>query len=450
VRAIAVLAPLLAACSSSPSGTLQLVTGPETDTFTRSPAPTTLRVDAIDSSNQVTTLATARLPTTSIDLGTQDENAVATLVVSGLDDSGARLVYGASIPLQYGSLDGITVPIFVQRTGELARMPGPLSDSRQAPSMSSVQGQYIFVGGGNDPTLARTTQFYDFAQLAPFSSPPTVPRAPQSIAFVGTMALIIDDKGGTYFDFSSNSTVDVQAPPGGSFADVAGGQTIVANDGTEYVVGATRTTGAETASVLIINPNDASTSATQYTGKLTWGSLSAPRFGAAAVWVTGRGLVVAGGSTSAPGIEVVPALPSTKGVALAYPPDASMGAGATTLDTQHVLLAGGLMVGGQDAGARSINLACTPTPQVPCMPDTWSALPVPIGTAQAFAIDAANAIVAGSEAGGMGLTHVFRLTSTAAKELPTKVPHYNARALLSPIGTMLVVGGASEIESFAP
>jgi hypothetical protein len=448
VRAIAVLAPLLAACSSSASGTLQLVTGGESDTFTRSPAPSTLRVDAIDSSGQVTTLATAHLPTATIDLGTQDENAVATLEISGLDDSGTRLVYGASIPLQYGALDGVTVPIFVQRTGELARMPGPLPDSRQAPALSSVQGQYLFVGGGNDPALAQQTQFYDFGQLAPFSSPPTLPRRPQSIAFVGTIALIVDDNGGTYFDFSANAAYTLQTPAGGSFADIAGGDTVVANDGTEYIVGATRTTGPATASVLIINPNDASTSATQPTGKLTWASLSAPRFGASATWVTGRGLVVAGGSTSAPGVEVLAALPNTKGAPLAYPPDASMGAGATTLDTQHVLLAGGLGVGGQDAGARSIDLACTAA----CTPAVWSALPVPIGTAQAFSLDAANAVVVGSEAGpsNRGLTHVFRLTSTAAKELPTKVPHYNARALLSPLGTMLVVGGASEIESFAP
>jgi hypothetical protein len=438
--------PLLAACSSSASGTLQLVTGGESDTFTRSPVPTTLRVDAIDSSNNVTNLATAHLPTTSIDLGTQDENAVATLEVTGLGDDGTRLLYGASVPLQYGALDGQTVPIFVQRTGELARLPNPMPDSREAPALSPVQGQYLFVGGGTDPTLAKQTEFYDFASLSPFSTPPTIPRAPQSLAFVGTVALIVDDQGATYFDFSANTTAELQVPAGGSLADIAGGQTVVASDGTEYIVGGTRTTGAASASVLIINPNDTS-SAKQYTGKLTWAFLSAPRLGASATWVNGRGLVVAGGSPTAPAVEVLPALPSTTATPLAYPPDASMGAGATTLDTQHVLLAGGLEPGGgQDAGVRSIDLACSAS----CAPKVWSSLPVPIGTARAFTIDAANAVVIGSEGAGGGLSHVFRLTSTAATEVPTKVPHHNARATLSPLGTMLVVGGASEIESFVP
>ncbi len=78
MRAIAVLAPLLAACSSTPNGTLQLVTGEETDTFTRAPVPTRLRVDGVDSSGTATTLASVSLPASSIDLGTHDENTVET------------------------------------------------------------------------------------------------------------------------------------------------------------------------------------------------------------------------------------------------------------------------------------------------------------------------------------------------------------------------------------
>ena len=102
-------------------------------------------------------------------------------------------------------------------------MPGPLSVSRPAPVLSLLQGQYLFVAGGSDSSVAETTQIYDFGQYAPLPSPPTMPRVPQSISLVGTVALLVDE-GATYFDLSAAQYVDVTAPTGGSFADVAGGQ----------------------------------------------------------------------------------------------------------------------------------------------------------------------------------------------------------------------------------
>jgi len=445
VRRPASLALLsIAACSSSPAGTIQLVTGAETDTFTRSPAPTALIVDAVDSQGTPTTLARVPLPATNVDLGKHDENAVAAITVSAVDALGDSVVFGSSLPLQYGSLEGATIPIFVQRTGELARMPGPLSDSRQAPVLSQVQGRYLFLGAGNDAAIAKTTQLYDFLSFAPLPAPPTLPRVPQSIAFVGTVALLIDASGGTYFDFSTNASAAAPVPTGSfSFADVAGGATVIANDGSEYIVGATRATGAATAAILVVDP--ANTKNSQYvTGNLTWASLSAPRLGAAATWVTGRGLVVTGGDATATGVEILSPLPSSTGASLPYPPDSSVGAGTTALaGGQKVLVAGGVTPSGQDAGVRAIDLSCA----TDCT-TVWPALPVAIGATQAFALNATTAIVVGSEVSGP--THVFRLTSSSVRELPTRVLHKNARASLTPLGTLTVVGGASEIESFTP
>jgi hypothetical protein len=436
-------------CSNTPSGSIELVTGGETDVFTKSPVPSTLRVDAVTQSS-VTTLATVSLPATTVDLGTQDENNTAILQVTGLGASNTRLIYGVSIPVQYGDLETATLPIFVQRTGELARLPDPPSEVRPAPVVSTVQGQYLFIAGGTDSSLATKTQLYDFGALVPLGSPPTLPRAPLSMAVVGTVALLIDSQGATYFDLASDANADVSPPSGASFADVAGGMTVVADDGTEYVVGATRTTGAPTDKVLILNPSDSSVSA-DVTGKLTWASLTAPRLGASATWVSGRGLVVAGGSATAHGVELIGPLPSTTPTPFAYPPDASNGAGAAPLgDAQHVLLAGGIGPTGQDAGVRTVDLACS----MGCMPAKWSSLPIAIGNAQAFAWDATDGFVVGSEPGAAGansgVTHTFRLTSTAATEVATKVPHKNALGALSPVGTVLVVGGASQIESFVP
>jgi hypothetical protein len=399
-------------------------------------------------------LATASLPTTTIDLGNLDENAVSTLVVQGLDASGKTLVYGQSIPIQYGTLESSTLPIFVQRTGELARLPSNLSDSRQAPLLSPVQGQYLFVGGGSESSVATTTSLFDFGSLTPLTPSPTMPFAPATVAFAGPYALLVDSampNGATYYDFTSNTQGTQLTPPmGGSFVDIAGGQVIIGDSGVEYVVGATRTTGMPTDAVLVIDTANSSNS--QYiTGNLTWAHLSDKRLGASAAWVSGRGLVVTGGSATAHGVEVL-SPSATQGAALPYAPDPSVGAGSGYLPSQKLLLvAGGLGPGGADAGVRTVDPACASN----CTPTPWAALPVPVGNAQMFSFVAsvsssnpASGIVFGSDA--MGTTHAFLLTSTAATEVPTKVPHKNARVSISPLGSILVVGGASEIESFYP
>jgi hypothetical protein len=422
------------ACSSTSNGTLQIVTGGETDTFTRAPAPVSLRVDEIDSSGSLKTLATASLPTDNIDLGSSDVTTIAALRVSGLDANGNRLVFGQSLPIELGALDGVTLPLFVQRTGELARMPNPLSDARPSPVLSLAAGRYLFVAGGSDSALAKTSQLYDFASLSPLSSPPGLPRAPLSVAFVGTLGWLIDGDGASLADLSSNTYNDVDPPAGGTFSEIAGGGTVVVpSDGSQYIVGATRTTGAPTDKVLALDPS----------GNPSWITLSAPRLGAAAAWVEGRGLVVAGGSATAAGVELV-ATKATTGTALAFLPDSSSGAGAIALDSQHVLLAGGVLAGGKDAGARAVDAGCGSA----CAPAVWTSLPVAITSAHAFAFDAATGLVVGSDASGK--THVYRLTTAAATEMPTKVTHTGAGAVVSPLGTIVLFGGAAEIESFTP
>ncbi len=425
----------VAACSSQATGTLQIVTGAETDTFTRDPAAVTLEVDSVDSSGTRSTLATSTLPASTIDLGTLDQTTVGTFDVTATDAAGDRVVYGQSVPFELGVLQGVTAPIFVQRTGELARMPGPLSDGRSAPVLGLFAGRYLFVGGGTATATATTSQLYDFGAFAPLSSPPTLPMAPESVAFLGTVALLIDDAGATSYDFSQSTAVAATALPGATFADVSGGATVVADDGSQFVVGATRTTGTPTSAVLAF---DAS-------GNASWVTLSAPRLGAAAAtWVQGRGLVVIGGSASAPGVEIV-STGGTSGAPLGYPPDDATGAGAAALDAQHVLLAGGLTGAGVDPGVRSIDLTCTQQ----CSPAPWPALPASLSSAQVFASDASDALVVGDDA--TATTHVYVLSAAAPTvELDTRVPLSGARAVVSPLGSVVLFGGASVIESFIP
>ncbi len=441
------LAAAAVACNSSASGTIQIVTGEETDTFSRDPKPTQLEIDALDTSCNKSQLATATLPTDTVDLGNQDETAVGTLLVSGRDASNDTVVYGQSVAVEYGALDGYSLPVFVQRVNELARMPSPPSDSRAAPTMGILSGRFLVIGAGSDASQATTTQVYDFAQLTALSSPPSLSRAPMSMPLVGTVALVIDGNGADYYDFSQNATVsDVSPPSGFAFGDVAGGATIYdPSDGVVFVVGATRTTGAPTAAVLKIDTNDTSNSS-YVSGNLSWLTLSAPRLGASAAWIDGVGLVVAGGSATAAGMEIV-GPNSTTGTAHAYAPDPATGGGMTVLgDKTSVLVAGGVTPDGKDAGVRKYDTTCSTM----CAPAVWTTLPVPLTSAAAFTLASDAVFMVGSETGS-GLTHAYQLADgMAPTEIPTRVPHTNAAAALSPLGSVVLFGGAPEIEAFMP
>ncbi len=436
-------------CSSTDNGTLQLVTGPETDVFTASPKPTSLKVIALDANNNATTLATASLPTDSIDLGQQDETAVATLAVEGTDSSGAQVVFGASLPVQYGALAGATLPIFIQRTNAFARLPSPPNDTRQDPTLAVIAERFLFIGAGSGSSDPLSTQIYDFASLSPLASPPSLPRAPLSMPVVGTVALVIDGSGATYYDFSQGTGADTTPPMGYAFGDVAGGQVVYdTTDAYVYVVGATRTSGAPTAAVLLIDTNDSS-NANYPTGNLHWLSLTAPRLGATASFVSGRGLVVTGGSPTAAGVEIL-GKTDTTGSALPYPPDASIGASSSGFahDASHILVAGGLTPTGGDAGVRKLDLGCGSNCGTTGT-ESWGALPVGLGDSSTFVLPGdSSALVIGNALQG-GATHAYVVDSSGKPtETAPKVAHSGARAILSPTGTVLLYGGANEIESF--
>ena len=426
--------PLLAtSCkSSTPEGTLALLVGGESDALTRDPAVIALQIDAVDDKGSASSLAHATLPATTIDLGSVPQDQVAIVRVTGTDKDGVTRVRGASPPVQLGGLDGSTLNIFVQRTGELARFPAPLPDGREAPIVAALQGRYIFVAGGDT-----TSQIYDLAAYATVPTPPKLPRVPKSIAIAGTAALLIDDQGATWFDVANpqaTAATDATAPQGGAFAEVSGGASVRASDGTVYVVGATRTAGDPSARVLRVDP----------TGTLSFVTLSAPRFAAAAAWMPGRGLVVAGGSAVAPGAEIV-GPGATSGIALPYPSDPVAGAGATPIDDTHFVLAGGVGVGGADGGLRAIDVTCTTA----CAVAPWQAtLPKPLTRAQAFPIDVSDVLVVGDDAAGS--THVVHVNVLQAIELPLHAARRNARAMVLSTGAIVVVGGAGVIESYVP
>ncbi len=412
-------------CTSTPEGTIELVTGGESDVFTRAPAPRTITVDAFAADGKKSSVFSGPI-SASLDLGTLDRTLLRRLEVRAADEAGVVRVRGGSLFFQYGALDGGAVlQIFVQRAGETARLPQPFPDGRRDPLVDVVRGRVVVVAGGG----GRETQLYDLLRLRPVSSPPVLARVPRSLAVFDLHVVASDDAGASDFDLALGASSDVVTPALGTFGEVAGGQTVYASNGAAFVVGATRTSGAPTARVLRIDA----------AGKLAFVSLTTPRLGAAAAWVEGRGVVVIGGAAgpTAAAAEVL-----TVDGALATPtplqPDGLGTRAAVALDGSRVLVA---------PDPRVIDLGCSQA----CTPERWPALPAKLVTARAYTTPdlVGGAIVVGNDEAGA--TRVFVVKKDAAEERPLKVARSGAGSVGMPTGGVgIVAGGSGVIESFVP
>jgi hypothetical protein len=429
------LALFLIACSSDKTtGTLVLTTGgePASEVFAD---VTQLRVETATQDGGVSTIATVAMPAgETVDLADIDSSTVASLRVRGVNDAGVVLARGTSIPVQFAAIgDGTNLSLFIQRSGAFARLPSPLSDGRAAPVVAVMAGRYLFEAGGDDPDLATHAQLYDLATYTPMDSPPTLPRAPQSVAFIGTTALLIDAQGGTWFSFADSTHAEAQAPIGATFADVAGGATIPSPDGSFFIVGGTRQTGDPTGAVLHVTAD----------GKLAFTVFEQRWRGATAVWIEGGGLLITGGGAA----SMLLAADGTK-TPLATTVDPTQGASGIVVDATHVRLMGGVDSSGNDAQVRLLDVSCDPSATDCTPPPQGISLPVPLVRSEAFALNGGEALLIGDAVDGV--THAYRVTASDAIEVPLKVGRKGARAVKMPTEGFGVLGGAGEIESFAP
>jgi hypothetical protein len=441
--ALALALPLVECKSQTDEGSIQILT--VDDPFVGPPAATSILVQAIDyadggAGGATTTLAQGSASAGNLDLGTYPETNTESILVTATDGAGTQVAWGETLPVELGALAGMTLGVFVQRTGTLSTLPGSLSDARLAPLVSVLGGRYILVAGGSTKT-----ELYDLISWSPLSNPPDLPLVPESIAVAQLKALAISATAATWYDLTDSTASDASAPTAnGAWGAIAGGVTITSTDqSTSFVVGATRTSGAPSDQVLVVSSG----------GTLSWATLTTARLGAAATWVDGYGLVVEGGNAasdaSGAGIEVL-AAGALNGVAFEYMPDSTTGAAMAPLDSSHVLVVGGTFASGGDAGARVFNLSC----KTACAAIGWaSSVLTPLRFAQAFAIDGASAFVTGEDAnGGM---HAYRLAASSVSEVPFRHPRTQARAVRLPFGSpgagpIALVGGNALIESFVP
>jgi hypothetical protein len=408
---------LLFSCGSTPEGSISIVTGEETDVFSRAPAAVTLVTEKVALDGTRTEISRAQLPVDVVRLGDQQRTEVGSLSVSGLDETGARVVHGETLLVQWGALENTTLEVFVQRTGELARMPGaPGAFDPLVAAM--VAGRYLFAANGT------STLVYDLLGLRPLDGP-VLPRPARSLASVGTAVLVIDEAGATTLDLADGSTYTLEAPVGGTFAEIAGGARVAAPDGTQYIVGGTRSSGGPSARVLVIDTE----------GKASFAGLTVPREGACATFVQGRGLVVVGGDATGAGAEVL-APNATLAAPLPFPADPIKGCGATALENARVAV-----VGGDSGPVRLLDLACTTS----CAPAPWPDA-LPLVRAEVASLTADAVFVLGDDASGA--THAYRASATGLREVTVKVPRRGARLLPTPTNSLVVLGGAAGIEQY--
>lgn len=416
------------ACSDTPTATITITTGDEADAFSRSPAPTTLVVDSVGLDGKVAELARTSLPTDDISLGDKGRTDVGAIRVRASDAAGNVVMKGETLYLQFGALENASLEVFVQRVGELARLPRS-TGAGDAPLLGTTVARYVVSVNATNLAL------YDMLLLKPIEGLPALPRAARSFVTFGTAAIVVDEQGASTVDLSTGSASDLAAPAGGTFAEIAGGSTVSLPDGSAYVVGGTRATGGPSQRVLVISKEGATSFAT----------LAAPREGACATWVEGRGLVVVGGGdANAPGAELI-AIGQAQGTPFSYPADTVKRCAAATLDASRVLVAGGSGSAADVAGAapaRVLDLACSND----CKPVAWPGA-LPLVRAEAFTLAPNAVLIAGDDA--TGASRVFRASDTGSREIALKAPRRNARLLALPLeGTVAVVGGGAPIEQY--
>jgi hypothetical protein len=451
-RAWALAAAVTAAPACAPQSqtlSVEITVGHEADALDRAPAVVRVDVVATDGVGAVSKASAA--PGGSFDLGELRADDIVSIEVTGVDASGASVVRGRSLSGIYlGAVSSDLLPVFVQRTGEWARPPGALAHAHVAGVGGSLAERYLLLSGGSaalgpsgavDPSAVAA---YDLFGLQS-ASEQAFPEVPRSLVTLSSSALVIGDGGASALDFGAATTGDVAPPSGlGSFGDVAGGATIPAGDGSFYVVGATRP-GPATRAVLHVASD----------GTPTALALASPRAGAAAAWIADVGLVVAGGSASAPGVEIL----STAGSAFAattFPPDATVGAAVTPAAKGSFAMIGGA-VGGKPSPTRTFAVDCGTSCKG--VPVAGASLPVATARAAAFALGGERALFVGDEAAKPGATRVFLvdLGARSLKELALREPRAGATPIAAPNGTLALLGGvhadgspALSIEAFFP
>jgi len=435
MRKIALLVVLAAGCTSEtlPPSNVIFLSGHESDLWTRDPAPARIEVNLLAGDQRIP-LGEAPTPTTGLTISNRQvpPNTSVSFEAQAFDGASAVVARGSGVPFVLDSLEALTIPLFVARTGGWSRPPDTLEHPHRKPVVISAFPEFVIVAGG-DPLPGvdgSIPDFYDVAIWATRRSQPPLPRAPKSAGIAANQLLTIDDTGASWLDLPSNASADAQAPEGLSFGEVSGGDTVTLADGTSFFVGATRSTGEPTSKVLRIGADRT----------LRALALTTPRLGAAAGAV-GNKLVIAGGSTMGAGVEVLNDQQSAF-VTLGIAAEATTGLGLAAVDGTTMLLAGGKdPVTGAGASVRTLDVSCAAA----CTASDLGPLPSALSSAHVFRIDKNKLLVTGESDDGEA--HAFSVATggpgAEIVERPLRERRKRASAVRFPNGLVGLLGGVS-------
>lgn len=425
-----------AGCSDPETLVVEVMTGQETDTFSLDPAVTRVELRAVGNDGASLGNASAA-PGGELSLGTLSTETLARFEVHGYDVDGELRVRGRSLSLVLGGIDNGFVPVFAQRVERWSRPPGAL-DHGHVRGVGGVLGERYLMLIGGEGLGANPAQiaFYDMLAWGG-SQGPVLAFSPESmvISADAQAALIIAGERAQWVEFDTGAFIDVQPPEGlGSFADVSGGRTVVGPDAA-YLVGATRE-GEATDRVLVVEADRS----------LRTARLVRARAGAAAVWVDGEGLVIAGGSAETPGVEVLSY--DAEEVILTADPrpfaaDEVRGATAVPVnDGGAVWLMCGAAADGTAAAVRQLDLVgCIDS----CISTEVSTEPSDLQACNAFATPGGVLLTGETTAGeSFGETVAFGITADGqmVQSLPFRERRWGATTVAAPNGTLAVLGGS--------
>lgn len=473
VRCLLPLALVLPACTATPTPiSIDVTTGQETTAFADA-AVTAVTVAVTSLDGTVHATSTVSPDGGAFDLGDIANTEQVCVAATGYTSDKTAVMSGQTLTGLLLSSIPSDIPVFIQRIGQWARPPGGLASSHVGGVATVVAEHYLLLTGGARATKDTTSNptgvdAYDLFALGGDVTAPAFDPVPSTmVPVLSTTAdpdvqiLLINDGVNAFWLDYSTGVAATAGPPMGltSFGDVAGGAVVNAANGTVYVVGAAQS-GAASNAVLEVDSD----------GGLVGYTLSTKRQGAATTWVSGLGLVVAGGSSGGAGVEV----PVREGTASFqssnYPADPTVGAGAVSDGTNGFYLVGGTLSGGLASTRHFLapgncGTSCAPTP----LP--WATLPVALHDVTAYQLGVAtpcstsatqstqstgSILVVGEGAAGT-LSFVIDINTKTVTAVPLREPRRGATPIPAPNGTLALLGGehldgtpALSIELFAP
>ncbi len=416
-----------AACSSPSRLQIELLVE-EGTTWASNPTVTTLAIDLRTSTNSRPLLETAATEG-SVTIPPVEVKTASKLVVSGYDASKKRIATGSSIPFLGSDVAGYTLRVLVQRGGRAISLPGTLATAPATPVLAVMNARTLAFASSSStqPVL----EMYDLATYQPLSTRFTLSSAPASLLAQGDRILLVDGTRAEWLDTAAATFEQATLPTGALTGDLSGGKTWTTDDGVSLLVGATRAAGAPTKQVLVVE-----------TDTMRIATLATPRLGAGATWVPGVGLVVCGGASALPALELL-APNASAAVTLATPVDPADARACATLASGRVLVAGGKLPDGTGAPTWLFDPKC----KSDCAPTVWPS-PAEVVAAPQLAAIGSLAFLVGQDSSGNIVGYELGASAATAIALPTK--RTTAAITLLPTGAIGIVGGASRLDQFVP